>query len=91
MPLHRLNEERNCSLQTLPANSICSFPKHDQSLAYRFLLDLTARMLSWMHLGCGQEPDCVLAVIAGYLGELIQDELPASSIGFLVSPTDNCC
>jgi hypothetical protein len=73
MPFHRFDQEWNRRLQTLPADPICGFPKHHQRLSDCLLVDVAARALPRGYRRRSQEPDCVLTVIPGCLGELIQD------------------
>ena len=66
-----------CRLQPLAADPISSFPDHDHRLADRLIVDASAlfyrRLLLSVVAGLPQQPDAVLAMVAGHRDELVQN------------------
>ena len=59
------------------ADPVSSFPDHDQRLADRLIVDAPAlfyrRLLLSVVAGLPQQPDAMLAMVAGHRDELVQD------------------
>ena len=66
-----------CRLQPLAADPISGFPDHDHRLADRLIVDAPAlfyrRLLLSVVAGLPQQPDAMLAMVAGNRDELVQD------------------
>ena len=64
-------------LQPLAADPVCGFPDHDHRLADRLVVDASAlfcrRLLLSVVAGLPQQPDAVLAMVAGHRDELVED------------------
>ena len=65
-------------LQPLAADPVSSFPDHDQRLADRLIVDASAlfyrQLLLPIVAGLPQQPDAMLAMVAGHRDELVQDQ-----------------
>ena len=76
MALHGLHQVRQRRLQTLAADAVRSLPDQDHRLTDRLVVDaptLDHRLLLPSIAGPPQQPDAVLAVVAGYGAELVED------------------
>ena len=75
MALHGLHQMGQRRLQPLAADPISSFPNHDQRLADRLVIDASAlfcrRLLLSVVAGLPQQPDAMLAMVAGHCRMLV--------------------
>ena len=73
MALHGLHQMGQRRLQPLAADPVSSFPDHD----HRLVVDASAlfyrRLLLSVVAGLPQQPDAVLAMVAGHRDELVED------------------
>ena len=69
MALHGLYQVGQCHLQPLAADPVSSFPDHDHRLPNRLVVDPSAlfyrRLLLSVVAGLPQQPDAMLAMVAG--------------------------
>ena len=76
MALHGLHQVRQRSLEPLSADPVGSLPDHDHHLSHRFVVDAPAshRMRrAFIIVTSPQQPNGVLAVMAGYGHEFVED------------------
>ena len=77
MALHGLHQMGQRRLQPLAADPVGSFPDHDHRLADRLVVDASAlfyrRLLLSVVAGLPQQPDAMLAMVAGHRDELVED------------------
>ena len=75
--LHGLHQVGRCCPQSLAADPVSSFPNHDQRLTNRLVVDPSApfyrRLLRSVIAGLPQQPDAMVAMVAGHRDELVQD------------------
>ena len=91
MPLHRVHEVGQCRLEPFTADAVRSLPDHDDRFAYSLVVDApTHDLLALIVAGLTQQPDAVLAMVAGYRSEFVEN-LPFVLLGcLLVSVPDRC-
>ena len=74
MPLHGVHKVGQRRPQPLATNAVRGLPDHDDSLAYGLIVDAPAHdLLPFLTGGLPQEPDTMLAVVAGYRRELVEN------------------
>ena len=77
MALHGLHQVGQRRLQPLAAGPVSGFPDHDHRLADRLVVDASAlfcrRLLLSVVAGLPQQPDAMLAMVAGHRDELVQN------------------
>jgi len=72
MPLHRLDQHRHQRFQPLAANSVRRLPKQNERVPFRLIIDPTTPPPTRLRSSLApQKPHRVLAVISGYVDELV--------------------
>ena len=91
MPLHGVHEVGQCRLEPFTADAVGSLPDHDDRFAYGLVVDAPSHDLPVLIVaGLTQQPDAVLAVVAGYRSEFVENP-PFVLLGcLLVSVPDRC-
>ena len=73
--LHGLHQVGQRRLQPLAADPVSRFPNHDQRLSHRLVVDASAlfyrRLLLPIVTGLPQQPDAMLAMVAGHRQMLV--------------------
>ena len=73
MPLHGVHEVGQRRLEPLSADAVRGLPDHDHRFAYGLVVDAPSQgLLAFIVSSAAQQPDAVLAVVAGYRGEFVQ-------------------
>ena len=76
MALHGLHQVRQRSLEPLPADTVGSLPDHDHHLSHRFIVKAPVAprtQRAFIIVRSPQQPNGVLAVMAGYGHEFVED------------------
>ena len=91
MPLHGVHEVRQRRLEPFAADAVGSLPHHDDRFAYGLVVDAPSHDVLTLIVGSPtQQPDAVLAMVAGYRSEFVQYP-PFVLLGRLpVSVPDRC-
>ena len=73
MPLHGVHEVRQRRLEPFAADAVGSLPHHDDRFAYGLVVDAPSHDVFTLIVGNPtQQPDAVLAMVAGYRSEFVQ-------------------
>ena len=91
MPLHGVHEVGQRRLEPFTVDAVGSLPDHDDRFAYVLVVDApTHDLLALIVAGLTQQPDAVLAMVAGYRSEFVENP-PFVFLGRLpVSVPDRC-
>ena len=91
MPLHGVHEVGQRRLEPFAADAVGSLPDHDDRFAYGLVVDAPSHnLLALIVAGLTQQPDAVLAMVADYRSEFVENP-PFVLLGRLpVSVPDRC-
>ena len=74
VPLHGVHEVGQRRLEPFTADAVGSLPDHDDRFAYSLVVDAPSHdLLALIVAGLTQQPDAVLAMVAGYRGEFVEN------------------
>ena len=90
MPLHGVHEVGQCRLEPLSADTVRGLPDNDHRFAYGLVVDAPSQgLLAFIVSSAAQQPDAVLAMVAGYRSEFVQYP-PFVLLGCLSVPVPDC-
>ena len=74
MPLRGVHEVGQCRLEPFTANTVRGLPYHDDRFADGLVVDAPSHgLFAFIVGGAAQQPDAVLAMVAGYLSEFVEN------------------
>ena len=86
VPLHGVHEVGQRRLEPFTADAVRSLPNHNERFAYGLVVDAPPNgQLLFPADRLTQQPDAVLAMVAGYRGEFVENP-PFALLGSLLVP-----